>query len=174
MARVWFQCCEGACVVLNGPKYFLRIDYPTSHNALCSNTYTHLLCEGLIHTWYLTSKCPRCSHLHVKQVNLGVGVRFGLSLKQGNRRTMEDTATHLADACGDARGIRRNTFQTERQPGELSTMPSSAAAAAAAAVPVAAAAAPMVLSGDPTKPLPHAAAYFGVYDGMEPGRNVSI
>lgn len=106
----------------------------------------------------LTASRTRRARPHVK-VNLDIGVRFGLSLSQGNRRAMEDTATYLADAFG----IRRKGFKTQRHSEELSTISSGAAAAA-----------PTTPTGDPTNTQTPAAAYFGIYDGAVSGRNLSL
>lgn len=85
------------------------------------------------------------------QVNAEVGVRFGVSLNQGNLSFMEDTATCLADAFG----INRRT--PESKPPGTSHAPAD----------------PVPVRAPEEEPGKGAAAYFAVFDGKTCRRNVA-
>lgn len=118
-----------------------------------------------------------------------MGVRFGVSLAQGKRCYMEDTAACLTDAFSvDFRGEEINNSngssgsdRVELSPVERAVQPKATASAAGAGAPAgtitlgADAAATSAISATTTPPTtataeteeaPEAAAYFGLFDGM--------
>ena len=98
----------------------------------------------------IVATCTQCRRM--PKVNLDVEVRFGLSLNQGNRRDMEDTASFVADACG----LRQKRLEAQQHSEDLSTTSPAATAT-------------VTSTGDTTSTPKHAAAYFGVYDGEKDG-----
>ncbi|CAM9201076.1 unnamed protein product, partial [Ectocarpus fasciculatus] len=121
------------------------------------------------------------------QVNLGVGVRFGVSLDQGKRCCMEDTMACLTDAFSVVSGSN-GASTTNSSPPELrsedrrpesgsavgsktatamaatGTVPAVALGTAATLAKTAATATTKATSTGPTG-TPEAASYFGLFDG---------